>query len=76
MCLRVVKVRGHDASKTVETNALLDSGSDILCDKNLAVELGVQGHQKTFYLTTQEREDSRRVGHEFSLTVMVLTKKK
>ena len=75
VCLRVVpvKVRGHDARKTVETYALLDSGSDIsLCDKNLAVELGVQGHQKTFYLTTQEKEDSPRIGHEFSLTVEAL----
>ena len=73
MCLRIVpvKVQSHDdASKTVETYALLDSGSDIsLCDKSLAVELGVQGHQKTFYLTTQERQDSPRVGYEFSLTV-------
>ena len=50
--------------------AVLDSGSDIsLCDKSLAVELGVQGRQKTFYLTTQEREDSPRVGYEFSPTV-------
>ena len=72
MCLRVVpvKVRRHDASKTVETYALLDSGSVIsLCDKNLATELEVHGHQKTFFLTTQEKEDSPRVGHEISLTV-------
>ena len=73
VCLRIVpvKVRSHDdASKIVETYALLDSGSDIsLCDKSLAVELGVQGHQKTFYLTTQERQDNPRVGYEFSLTV-------
>ena len=73
VCLRIVpvKVRCHDdASKIVETYALLDSGSDIsLCDKSLAVELGVQGCQNTFYLTTQESEDSTRVGYEFSLTV-------
>ena len=46
VCLRIVpvKVRRHDASKTMETYALLDNGSDIsLCDKNLAVELGVHG---------------------------------
>ena len=58
VCLRIVpvKVRSRDdASKIVKTYALLDSGSDIsLCHKSLAVELGVQGHQKTFYLTTQE----------------------
>ena len=73
MCLRIVpvKVRSHnDASKFLETYALLDSGSDIsLCDKSLAEELGVQGHQKTFYLTTQERQDSPRVGYDLSLTV-------
>ena len=72
VCLRVVpvKVRGRDSNKTVETYALLDSGSDIsLCDKTLARELGVRGQEKTFFLTTQEREDSPRVGHEISLTV-------
>ena len=72
VCLRVVpvKVRTRDANKAVETYALLDSGSDIsLCDKTLAMELGVRGQEKTFFLTTQEREDSPRVGHEISLTV-------
>ena len=72
VCLRVVpvKVRSRDADKVVETYALLDSGSDIsLCDKTLARELGVRGQEKTFFLTTQEREDSPRVGHEISLTV-------
>ena len=72
VCLRVVpvKVRGRDSNKTGETYALLDSGSDIsLCDKTLARELGVRGQEKTFFLTTQEREDSPRVGHEISLTV-------
>ena len=65
VCLRIVpvKVQTHDASKTVERYALLDSGLDIsLREKELAVELGVQGDQKTFYLTTQEREDSPKVG--------------
>ena len=51
MCLRIVpvKVRSHnDASKFLETYALLDSGSDIsLCDESLAAELGVRGRQKT-----------------------------
>ena len=59
-----MKVRGRDSNKTVETYALLDSGSDIsLCDKTLARELGDRGQEKTFFLTTQEREDSPRVGH-------------
>ena len=33
------------------------------------MDLGVQGRQKTFYLTTQKREDSPGVGCEFGLTV-------
>ena len=55
VCLRVVpvKARIHGASKTVEMYALLDSRSDVsLCEKELAVELGVRGDQKAFYLTT------------------------
>ena len=72
VCLRVapVKVRRHDANNTVETYTLLNSGSDIsLCDKNLAMELGVHGHQNTFSLMTQEKQHSPRGGHEISLTV-------
>ena len=75
MCLRVVsvKVRRHHVSNTVKMYALLDSGSDVtLCDKNMAIELGVHGHQKTFFLTTQEKEDIPRVGPEISLTVELL----
>ena len=65
-----MKVRSRDANKAVETYALLDSGSDIsLRDETLARELGVRGQEKTFFLTTQEREDSPRVGYEISLTV-------
>ncbi|CAH3163957.1 unnamed protein product [Porites lobata] len=60
-----VQVRSRDANKAVETYALLDSGSVIsLCDKTLARELGIRGQEKTFFLTTQEREDSPRVGHD------------
>ena len=49
VCLRValVKVRSRNANKAVETYPLLDSGSDIsLCDKTLAMELGVRGQGK------------------------------
>ena len=54
----------------METDALLDTGSDVsLCDKNLSTELGIQGQQKAFSLTTQERENSSRFGSEISLTV-------
>ena len=75
VCLRVlpVKVQSRDTNKTVETYALLDNGSDVsLCDKNLASELGVQGDTKTFYLTTQEKEDSPKVGQQISLAVEAL----
>ena len=72
VCLRLVpvKVRSCDVNKAVETYALLDSRSEIsLCDKTLAIELGVRGQEKTFFPTTQGREDSPRVGHEISLIV-------
>ena len=74
VCLRVVpvKVRSRNANKAVETFALLDSGSDIsLCNKTLAREVGVRGQEKTFFLTTQEREDNLRVGHDISLYLTV-----
>ena len=65
-----MKVRIRNANKAVETYALLDSGSDIsLCDKTLPREVEVRGQEKTFFLTTQEREDNVRVGHDISLTV-------
>ena len=66
-----LRVRSHNgASKLLETYALLDSGSDIsLCDESLTLELGVQGRQETFNLTTQEIQDSPRVGYDLSLTV-------
>ena len=68
-----MKVRSRDSDKTVVTYALLDNGSDVsLCDNDLAVKLGVQGKLKTFYLTTQEKEDSPKVGREISLTIEAL----
>ena len=75
VCLRLlpVKVRSRDTNKTVETYALLDNGSDVsLCDKSLASELGVQRGTRTFYLTTQEKEESPKVGQEISLTMEAL----
>ena len=63
-----MKVRSRDSNKEVMTYALLDNGSDIaLCAKGLAAKLGIQGEQKTFYLTTQERQDSPKFGQELSL---------
>ena len=45
---------------------------DVFKGLGLAVELGVQGHQKTFFLTIQEKEDSPRMGHAISLTIELL----
>ena len=35
----------------------------------MAAQLGIQGEQRTFYLTTQEKQDSIKFGQEISLTV-------
>ncbi|KAL9953349.1 hypothetical protein ACROYT_G040751 [Oculina patagonica] len=75
VCLRIVlvKVQCQNSSEKLLTYALLDNGSDVsLCTKGLAARLGVQGEQKTFYLTTQEKEDSPKSGQEISLTVEAL----
>ena len=75
ICLRIVpvKVRSHDSGKTVKTYALVDNGSDIsLCNNDLAMDLGVRRDFKTSYLTTQEKEDSPKVGLEINLTVEAL----
>ena len=72
VCLRIVpvKVRSRDSNKELLTYALLDNGSDVsLCAEGLAAQLGIQGEQRTFYLTTQERQDSPKLGQEISLTV-------
>ena len=72
VCLRIVpvKVRSRDSNKELLTYALLDDGSDIsLCAEGLAAQLGIQGEQRTFYLTTQEKQDSPKLGQEISLTV-------
>ncbi|XP_078380333.1 uncharacterized protein LOC144663310 [Oculina patagonica] len=75
VCLRIVpvKVQCQNSNEKLLTYALLDNGSDVsLCTKGLAARLGVQGEQKTFYLTTQEKEDSPKSGQEISLTVEAL----
>jgi len=35
--------------------------------KGLAAQLGIQEEQRTFYLTTQEKQDSLKFGQEISL---------
>ena len=64
---------GQSTKPLILERALLDNGSDVsLCDNDLAMELGVRGEFKTFYLTTQEKEDSPNVGQEINLTVEAL----
>ena len=56
VCLRIVpvRVRRNDLSKTVETYALLNTGSDVsLCDKNL----GIQGQQKAFFSDNPRKKE-------------------
>jgi len=67
VCLRILPVEVQGPSKSIITYALLDSGSDVsLCANDLISDLGVQGEMKTFYLTTQERKDSVKVGQRIS----------
>ena len=72
VCLRIVpvKVRSQDSNKELLTYALLDNGSDVsLCAEGLAAQLGIQGEQRTFYLSMQEKQDSPKLDQEISLTV-------
>ena len=56
-----VKVKGP--SKSILTYALLDNGADVsFCDKDLAALIGAYGEEKSYYLTTQEKKDSQKVG--------------
>lgn len=65
-----MKVRSQQLNKELLTYALLDNGSDMsLCAKDLAAQLGIEGKQRKFYLTTQERQDSPKFGQEISLIV-------
>jgi len=69
--LKVVPVKiKNQQGCYIETYALLDSGSDIsLCDKQILSELQLPSTEKGYYLTTQEKRDSYRVGREASLIV-------
>ena len=68
------KVRSQDSNKELLTNALLDDRLDVsLCAKGMAAQLGIQGEQRTFYLTMQEKQDSAKFGQEISLTVEAST---
>jgi hypothetical protein len=65
-----VKVKGKNSDKVIETYAFLDNGSDVtLCDQKLVRELELDGIERTFSLTTQEKRDSRRKGLEVQLRI-------
>ena len=69
VCLRIVpvKVRSRDSNKELLTYALLDNRSDVsLCAEGLAAQLGIQGEQRTFCSTTQEKQDSPKLGQEIN----------
>ena len=57
----------------METYALLGNGSDItLCDERLREQLGIEGIQISFFLTTQEKKNSVKNGLEVKLVVETL----
>ena len=75
MRLRVVlvKVKGKDGNKVIETYAFLDSGSDVtLRDEELVRELEIDGIERNLSLTTQEKQNSSRKGFEVQLVVEAL----
>ena len=68
-----VRVRGKKREEVVETYALLDNGSDItLCDERLREQLGIEGIQRSFFLTTKEKKNSVKNGLEVKLVVEAL----
>jgi len=75
VCLPIVpiRVRGRGGQKTINTYALLDKGSDTsLCEKRLIQQLGVDGEERTFSLTTIEGTNCQKRGLVTSLEVMPL----
>ena len=70
VCLRVLPVRVSHKGKEMTTWALLDEGSDVsLCEEKLVKELGLEGSQKKFKLTTVNSSEVEQQGIEVSLSV-------
>ena len=70
MCLKIVPVEvlAPDATSGIKTYALLDSCSDVsLCKRSLVDQLGVRGIEKTFRLTTVNKQESTTKGIEVQL---------
>ncbi|XP_072168946.1 uncharacterized protein [Diadema setosum] len=70
VCLRVVPVRISGNGGEVRTWALLDEGSDVsLCDEKLVRQLGIQGVERNFQLSTVGNTGASKKGLEVKLTV-------
>ena len=66
----LVRVRGNQPGRIIETYAPLDNGSDVtLCDRELVDELGITGQPRSFLLTTQESKGRERSGLEVKLII-------
>ncbi|CAM1324796.1 Uncharacterised protein r2_g3366 [Pycnogonum litorale] len=72
VCLRIIPVVVSDmeGKNSVETYALLDSGSNVsLCDERLQRLLGINGHPRNFNISTVNRRDQMKKGNEISMKV-------
>ena len=68
--LRIVAIKVHGRSRTIETYALLDECSDVsLCERSLVDDLGLEGQDKSFQLTTMSDEGSTKHGKEVALSI-------
>lgn len=69
VCLRVLPVKVRSNGREVITWALLDHGSDVsLCEQRLADDLGIQGKETNFRLTTVNNASTQRGGKEVSFS--------
>ncbi|XP_052777363.1 uncharacterized protein LOC128214763 [Mya arenaria] len=71
VCLRIVPVAVHRGSKTVQTYALLDAGSDVtLCSDSLVKRLDAKGKSFIeFSITTVNGSKKKKKGIEFHAEV-------
>lgn len=68
--LRIVAIKVYGQSRSIETYALLDECSDVsLCDRSLVDELGIEGRDKSFQLTTMSGKGLLKSGKEVALSI-------
>ena len=68
-----IKVKASGRNQTVETYALLYTGSNaFFCSVDLAKQLHLSGRQRTLTLTTIEKENDKAESHLMSLEVLKL----